>query len=115
MSVFPYVAAALVFAAGLYGVVSSRHTVHLIVSLSVVQSATYILLIAIGYRLGSGAPIFIDLPPHRKPAVDAIVQALTLTDIVVSAATAALLLAIATQVWRVKGDVDPDKLRSRKS
>lgn len=115
MSVFPYVVAALVFTVGLYGIVTSRHIVHLIICLTVVQSATYILLIAIGYRIGSGAPIFIDLPPHRKPAVDTIVQALALTDIVVSAATAALLLAIATQVWRVKGEVDPDRLRSRKS
>lgn len=115
MSFFPYAVAAWVFFAGLYGVATSKHLVHMIVSLSVVQSSTYILLIAVGYRIGSGAPIFIDLPPSRKPAVDAIVQALSLTDIVVSAATTALLLAIATQVWRLKNQVDPDSLRSRKS
>lgn len=100
---------------GLYGIVTSRHIVHLIICVSVVQSATYILLIAIGYRLGAGAPIFIDTPPEHKPAVDTIVQALSLTDIVVSAATTALLLAIATQVWRVKNEINPDNLRSRKS
>lgn len=106
--------AAWVFAVGLYGIVTSRHIVHLIICVSVVQSATYILLIAIGYRLGAGAPIFIDAAPGHKPAVDTIVQALSLTDIVVSAATTALLLAIATQVWRVKNEVNPDNLRSRK-
>ena len=115
MSFFPYAVAAWVFLVGLYGIARSRHIVHLVICLSVVQSSTYILLIAIGYRIGAGAPIFIDLPPERKPAVDTIVQALSLTDIVVSAATTALLLAIATQVWRVKREVDPDRLRSRKS
>jgi multicomponent Na+:H+ antiporter subunit C len=114
VSFFPYVVAAWVFLAGLYGIVTSRHLVHLIVCVSVVQSATYVLLIAIGYRMGSGAPIFIDAAPWHHPSVDPIVQALSLTDIVVSAATTALLLAIATQVRRVMGETDPDKLRSRK-
>ena len=34
------------------GVVTSRHLVHLVVCLSVTQSATYVLLLAIGYREG---------------------------------------------------------------
>lgn len=114
MSDYPYIVAAWVFVAGLFGIIRSRRLVHTVISLSVVQSSTYLLLLCVGYRNGAGAPIFLDYPPEVKAAVDPIVQALTLTDIVVSAATSALLLAIATQVWRVVRTDDPNQLRSRK-
>ena len=45
---------------GLYGIVTSRNYVHLIGCLSVVQSSTYVLLLAAGYRQGAGPPIFYD-------------------------------------------------------
>jgi multicomponent Na+:H+ antiporter subunit C len=95
---------------GLYGIVSSRNLIHLVVCLSVCQSATYVLLIAVGYRTGQGAPIFFDVP-GRTPAVDPVVQALTLTDIVVGATVSALLLALAVQVYKHRGSLDPDELK----
>lgn len=94
---------------GLYGVVTSRHLVHLVVSLSVVQSATYVLLICIGYVRGAGAPIFADVPVGT-PAVDPVVQALSFTDIVVSATTVALLLSFAVTLYARTGSVDPRDL-----
>ena len=91
MSFLPYAVSAWVLLVGLYGIVTSRHLVHLIISLSVAQSSTYLLLLAIGYRTGGAAPIFIDIPVGTK-AVDPVVKALTLTDIVVGATVTALLL-----------------------
>jgi multicomponent Na+:H+ antiporter subunit C len=44
--------------------------------------------------------------------VDPVVQALTLTDIVVSATVTALLLALAIQIAKTHGTVDPDELRA---
>jgi multicomponent Na+:H+ antiporter subunit C len=110
MSFLPYAVAAWLFVIGLYGIVTSRHLVHLTVCLSVVQSSTYVLLLSIGYRTGAGAPIFADVPPGT-PAVDPIVQALTLTDIVVGATVMALLLALAAQVHKRRGSLDPRQLR----
>jgi multicomponent Na+:H+ antiporter subunit C len=109
MSFLPYAVAAWVLLVGLYGVVTSRHLVHLIISLSVAQSSTYILLLAVGYRTGGAAPIFIDIPVGTK-AVDPVVKALTLTDIVVGATVTALLLAIAVQAEKRFGTLDPDEL-----
>ena len=43
-------------------------------------------------------------------AVDPVVQALTLTDVVVSVAVLALILALALDAHRLAGTVDPDKL-----
>src|SRR3954467_4541636 len=83
---------------GLYGIITSRHYVHLIVCLAVLQSSTYVLLITIGYRTGAAAPIFAGVS-QGTPAVDPIVQALMLTDVVVEAAVMALLLALAIQVY----------------
>jgi multicomponent Na+:H+ antiporter subunit C len=42
--------------------------------------------------------------------VDPVVQALTLTDVVVEATVAALLLALAVQTQKRFGTVDPDRL-----
>ena len=109
MSFLPYAVAVWVLLVGLYGIVTSRHLVHLIISLSVAQSSTYLLLLAVGYRTGGAAPIFIDIPVGTK-AVDPVVKALTLTDIVVGATVTALLLAIAVQVEKRFGTLDPDEL-----
>jgi multicomponent Na+:H+ antiporter subunit C len=109
VSFLPYAVAVWVLLVGLYGIVTSRHLVHLIISLSVAQSSTYLVLLAIGYRTGGAAPIFIDIPVGTK-AVDPVVKALTLTDIVVGATVTALLLAIAVQVEKRFGTLDPDEL-----
>jgi len=110
MSYLPYALAVWLFLVGLYGVVSSRNLIHLVVCLSVMQSSTYVLLLAIGYRNRATAPIFADVPKGTR-AVDPVVQALTLTDVVVSVATAGLLLALAIQVQKDTGTIDPDRLR----
>ena len=111
MSVLPYLVAVWLLCAGIYGVVSSRHLVHLVTCLAVAQSSTYVLLLGIGYRKGAQAPIFGDIPTSAR-VVDPVVQALTLTDVVVSATVTALLLAIAVQAHKRFGSVDPDDLNA---
>ena len=109
MSILPYLVAAWLLLVGLWGVVTSRHLVHLVICLSVMQASTYVLLLAVGYRNGAQAPIFADIPVGT-PVVDPVVQALTLTDVVVEATVAALLLALAVQTQKRFGTVDPDRL-----
>ncbi len=109
MHVFPFVVVAWILAVGLYGIVTSRHLVHQIVCLIVVQSSTYVLLLAVGYKTGAVAPYFYDIPLHT-PAVDPVVQALALTDVVVEAAVTALLLAFAVQAHKRFGTLDPEQL-----
>ena len=99
-----------IFVAGIYGMATSRHLIHLIVCLSVTQSATYVLLLEIGYRIGATAPVFSDVLPGTR-AVDPIVDALTLTDIVVGATVTALLLAFALRIHKCANSLDPEALR----
>ena len=109
MSVFPFVVAAWLVAVGLYGIVTSRHLVHLVICLSVMQASTYVLLLGVGYRTGAKAPVLADIPSGSQ-LVDPVVQALTLTDVVVEATVSALLLALAVQAHKRFGTVDPDEL-----
>ena len=110
MTFLPYAVAAWLFVIGLYGITTSRNLVHLIMCLAVLQSSTYVLLLSIGYRTGGVAPVFADVPVGT-PAVDPVVQALMLTDIVVEATVMALLLALAVQAHKRSGTLDPDKLK----
>jgi multicomponent Na+:H+ antiporter subunit C len=110
LSFLPYLLAAWLLLVGLYGVVTSRNLIHLTVCLSVAQSSTYVLLLAVGYRKSGTAPILQGIP-KGAPKVDPVVQALTLTDVVVSVTVAALLLAIAVDVHKRHGTLDLDELR----
>ena len=110
MSVFPFVVAGWLFLVGAYGIVTSRNLIHLVTCLAVTQSSTYLLLLGIGYRSGGTAPILEEVP-KGAPFVDPVVQALTLTDVVVGATVSALLLALAVQAHKRSGTLDPDALR----
>jgi multicomponent Na+:H+ antiporter subunit C len=113
MSYLPYGVAAWLLLVGLYGVISSRNLIHLIICIGVIQSSTYVLLLAVGYRTGAAAPIFADIP-LSTPVVDPVVQALMLTDVVVEVTVVALLLALAIQVHKRHGTLNPDELRKLK-
>ncbi len=88
------------FVAGLYGIVTSRNLVHLIISLSVAQASTGVVLITVGYRRGGAS-------------ADPVIQAILSSDVVVGAAVTALLLAVAVQVHKRAGTLDPEYLRRR--
>ena len=109
MSYLPYALAVWIFLVGLYGVVRSRDLIHLVVCLGVAQSSTYVLLLSIGYVNRGTAPIFADVPKGTR-AVDPVVQALTLTDVVVEATVTAVLLALAVQAHKRFGTLNPDRM-----
>jgi multicomponent Na+:H+ antiporter subunit C len=109
MSFLPYAVAAWICVAGLYGIVTSNNLIHLALCLSVTQSSTYVLLLAIGYVEGGGPPIFKGIKLGTT-AVDPVVQSLALTDIVVSVTVLALILALALNVHKETGTIDPDEI-----
>jgi multicomponent Na+:H+ antiporter subunit C len=109
MSYVPYAVAAWICLVGLAGIATSRNLIHLAVCLTVTQSSSYVLLLSVGYVKHGKPPILKGIPLGTK-AVDPVVQALTLTDIVVSVAVVALILALALDAHRLSGTVDPDGL-----
>jgi multicomponent Na+:H+ antiporter subunit C len=109
VSYLPYAVAAWICVVGIAGVVTSRNLIHLAICLTVTQSSSYVLLLSVGYVRHGVAPIFKGTK-LGTPAVDPVVQALTLTDIVVSVAVIALILSLALDAHRLSGTVDPDRL-----
>src|SRR5437763_13003670 len=110
LAYLPYAIAAWIFLWGLYGIITSKNLVHLVICVAVLQTSTYVLLLAVGYVSGGVAPVFVDAPPGTL-AVDPVVQALMLTDVVVEATVIALLLSLAVQAHKRTGSLDPDQLR----
>jgi multicomponent Na+:H+ antiporter subunit C len=110
VSFLPYAAAAWLFVIGLWGVVSSTNLVRTVLSLTVVQASTYLVLLGIGYRAGAKAPVVADIP-HSSRLVDPVVQVLVLTDVVIEATITALLLALVIQAHKRFGSLDPADLR----
>jgi multicomponent Na+:H+ antiporter subunit C len=111
MSFLPYVVAAWLFFIGLWGVVSSKNLVRIVLSLTIVQSSTYLVLLGVGYRHGAKAPIVADIPTNST-LVDPVVQVLVLTDIVIEATVIALLLALIVQAHKRFGSIRPADLRA---
>ena len=109
MSYLPYAVAAWLCLVGLAGVATSRNLIHLAVCLMVTQSSSYVLPLSVGYVKHGKAPIFKGVRLGTT-AVDPVVQALTLTDIVVSVVVVALILALALDAHRLSGTVDPDEI-----
>jgi multicomponent Na+:H+ antiporter subunit C len=109
MTALPYLVAGWICVIGLYGIVTSSDLIHLALCLTVTQSSTYVLLLTVGYVKGGGPPIFKGVKLGTT-AVDPVVQSLTLTDIVVSVTVLALILALALDVHREKGTIDPDEV-----
>lgn len=105
----PYLVAVWVCVFGLIGIVTSRNLIHLAVCLTLTQSSTYVLLLAVGYVKGGGPPIFKGVKLGTT-AVDPVLQSLALTDIVVSVTVLALILGLALDVQRQAGTDDPDDL-----
>jgi multicomponent Na+:H+ antiporter subunit C len=112
LSVVAWAVAGWLVVVGALGIVRSRNLVQTVVALSVSQSGTYVLLVAAGFQRGATVPILGAGGAGSTPIVDPLVQALVLTDIVVSATVTALLLALTVQIAKRHGTVDPDELRA---
>lgn len=113
MQFINYVAVILLFLFGLYGILRHRNLLRIMLSLSVMENASYLLLIILGYRTRAAAPIFYgkDMVPGETPVVDPIMQALTLTSIVVGVVTLAMVLALIIQLAKHYGTLDASKIR----
>ncbi|MGH9106325.1 MAG: sodium:proton antiporter [Acidimicrobiales bacterium] len=113
MSIFGYLVGAWLLLIGAFGICRSHNLVHCVVCLSVAQAGTYVFLLAIGFQDKASPPVFGSPPTKPSIAVtDPVVQAMTLTDIVVSATVTALLLALTIQIYKRHHTVDPDELRA---
>ncbi len=100
----------ILFLIGLFGVLTKRNLIKMIISICIMDYALFLLLAMIGYRNNALPPIFVEGQGYVR-FVDPLPQALVLTAIVIGLATTALLVAIAVRIYGKHGTFDIDKIR----
>ncbi len=98
-----YATASIVFAIGLYGILTHRDMIKICVSISVMESAVVMLFVTLAYRPGGTAPI---LDEPALAYVDPVLHALSLTAIVIGAGVLSVALALTVIVYRRHGTTD---------
>jgi multisubunit Na+/H+ antiporter MnhC subunit len=109
--------AAVLMLLGIWGLLSRRHLIKIILGFSLLDTGIHILLVAIGYRKDGTAPIFdADLAPSEAVAraVDPVPSALVLTAIVIGLAVTALMLSYAVKMFQHKRSLMIDRNRELK-
>jgi multicomponent Na+:H+ antiporter subunit C len=94
-----YMLCFILFLVGLYGVITRRNLVKIVISLSIMEFSTFLFFALIGYIDGGVAPIVNPSDP-AKIYVDPLPQALVLTAIVIGLATTAMLMAVIIRLYR---------------
>lgn len=102
---------------GLYGAMTHKDILRIIVGFTVAGTGTNLVLIAVGFMPGRAAPILDASVPVATAAtaiVDPVPQALVLTAIVIGLGVTALMLAFAYKIHATKGTLDISKLTDLK-
>jgi multicomponent Na+:H+ antiporter subunit C len=98
------------FLVGLYGVLTKRNLVKIILSLGIMGYAANLFLVLVGYRNESQYPIIVE-GVKQAPMVDPLPQALVLTSIVIELGTTALLVVLALRLFEKYNTFDITKIR----
>ena len=102
---------------GLYGALTNRNILRIIVSFSVANTGVNLVLVAVGYMRGRTAPILDETVPMADAVtriIDPLPQALVLTAIVIGLGVTALMLTYAYKLYEEKGTLDISKCRDLK-
>lgn len=99
---------------GVYGVVVSRNTLKIVISVLIVEHGVHLLLILIGHRAGGRPPIMepgMSTEAFVRSAVDPLPQALVLTSIVIGLGGLALMVALCILLYQRYGTFDVTEMR----
>lgn len=94
---------------GLYGALTNRNLLRMIVAFTVADTGINLVIVAIGYIRGRAAPILDATVPAAEAAtriIDPVPQALVLTAIVIGVGVTALMLAYAYKLHQIRGSLD---------
>jgi len=113
-----YVVAAVVFSLGVYTILTRRNLLKIVMGLSLMESAGYVLLISTASGRGSTAPVLLKPPPGeterslaRDNVADPVLQNIALTAVVIGVAVTAVLLTTVVRVAQHYRSLDADDVR----
>ena len=102
---------------GLWGLLTHRNILRIIIGFSLMGTGTHIVTVAIGYVRNGTAPIIdraLDLSEATARAVDPIASALVVTAIVIGMAVTAVMLAFAIRLYDSKKTLSIDAFTDSK-
>lgn len=102
---------------GLYGSLTDRNMLRMIVSFTVANTGVHLVLVAVGYMEGRTAPILdsaVSVEQALSRIIDPLPQALVLTAIVIGLGVTALMLAYVYRLYMTKGTLDISKFTELK-
>jgi multisubunit Na+/H+ antiporter MnhC subunit len=100
---------------GLYGILSRRNMIKILISLAIMDTGVNLLLVALGYVEAANAPILNSVVPSNSSAfVDPVPQALVLTSIVIGTAVLGLGLALVIKIYDKYSTLDIREIRGLK-
>ncbi|RJP66220.1 MAG: cation:proton antiporter [Ignavibacteriales bacterium] len=105
-----YVLCFILFLVGLYGVLTKRDMVKIILSLGIMGYAANLFLVLVGYKNDSVYPILSE-GKEVVSMVDPLPQALVLTSIVIELGTTAMIVALAIKIFDKYKTFDITKIR----
>ncbi len=95
---------------GLYGIITKRDLIKIILSLGIMGYAANLMLILFGYKSGAIYPI-LEKGATPEIMVDPLPQALVLTSIVIELGITAMLVALAVRLFEKYKTFDITKIR----
>lgn len=109
-----YVTSFALIIIGLYGLLTRRNLIHMVIGLNVADLGVNLFLVTVGYVDGAAAPIFTSDVGAGATMVDPVPQALVLTAIVIGFGVTALALTLVMRIYASRGTVDTARLRGLK-
>lgn len=107
----------LLILAGLWGMLTKKNIVKIIVGFSIIDTGIHLVMVSIGYLPGRTAPILDEAVPASEAAmrvVDPVPSALVLTAIVIGLAVTALMLTYAVRLYRLNESLSIDSYKELK-
>jgi multicomponent Na+:H+ antiporter subunit C len=106
-------AAIILFVFGLYGLLTQRNVIKMIISLNIMEIGLFIFIISIGFVYDGVAPIISSVSETGLLFVDPLPQALVLTAIVIGVGTTALALAFAKSIHNKYNTFNLDEVEEK--
>jgi multicomponent Na+:H+ antiporter subunit C len=114
-----YLAAGALFCFGVLVITTQRNIIKIVMGLSLMESACYLLIVSMGYRRHATAPVLVQPPPGTSTrqivkgrATDPVLQNFCLTAIVIGVAVTAVFLAVAVRAVQHHRSADAEDIRT---
>ena len=108
-----YMLCFILFLTGLYGVLTKKNIIKIVIGLSIMEFSIFLFMVLIGYIEDGIAPIIVN-GEEQQLFVDPLPQAMVLTAIVIGLAANAMLLSIAIRIYRKYKTFDVRKINNLK-